>query len=176
LTSLTAADEDEVRDECFKRRNIPRVGVNDNSIGEAPARTGAGSVDKFRVEFTPSSADGRFGVFQIYIEGVPIGDGSTTALYPHYADLQRLCALVERPGVRERERLHLGDTFDHLELYWELTEARVVFAFMTRSEWGAPPSWAPPPGEWFRVSVARSSFVSTWGQAELQLRRILDRA
>jgi hypothetical protein len=125
------------------------------------------------VEFTPTSQDGRFGVFQLYVGGVPIGDGSTTALYPHYQELQRLCALGERAGAWKRERAALGDTFDHLDLYWELTDASVIFTFTTRAEWGTPPSWAPPVGKQVQLNVSRSAFISTWRAAEPQFRPLV---
>jgi hypothetical protein len=57
----------------------------------------------------PTSQDERFGVFQLYVCGIAMGDGTTTAVYPHYMDLRRLCALAERPGPHQREPLHLGD-------------------------------------------------------------------
>ena len=120
----------------------------------------------------PTSADGRFGIFQLYVECVPITDGTTTAWYPHYRDLRRLCDLVQAVHERERERLHLGDTFDHLDLFWELTEAQVVFCLATRPEWGAPPPWAPPVGTWLRLGVTRSYFIDVWHDAEPQFRRL----
>lgn len=155
----------------------PVTDPNDSGKSRAVTTVGAGRVDSFRTEFTPTSSDQRFGIFQIHARGVPMGDGTTTALYPHYLDLHRLSAAVELAGAREQEPLHLGDTFDHLELYWQLTEASVVFTFTTRpeSEWGVPPSWAPPAGEWIQASVARSDFISTWREAEPQFRRLLDR-
>lgn len=147
-----------------------------NEAEPSRATVGAGSVADFRVEFTPTSRDRRFGVFQLFVDGVPIGDGTTTALYPHCQDLQRLCGLTERPGVREKEQARLGDTFDHLDLYWELTEADVVFTFTTRpaADWGTPPPWAPPPGNWLRLGVARSAFIDTWRAVEPQFRRLMN--
>jgi hypothetical protein len=147
--------------------------ANDGSSGSSQITVGAGCVDVFRVEFTPTSQDERFGVFQLYVCGIAMGDGTTTAVYPHYMDLRRLCALAERPGPHQREPLHLGDTFDHLELYVELTETSVVFTFTTRPEWGVPPPWAPSAGEWMRLSVARPDLISAWRQAEPQLRRLM---
>ncbi|HEX5995036.1 MAG TPA: hypothetical protein VFY84_07835 [Jiangellales bacterium] len=41
--------------------------------------------------------------------------------------------------MQQRERLHLGDTFDHLDLYVELTEVDLVFTFTIRRRWGMPP-------------------------------------
>jgi hypothetical protein len=149
------------------------VAANDAGARTSPGTVGAGFAADFRVQFTPTSQDGRFGVFQLYVGGVPIGDGSTTAMYPHYQDLQRFCALAEQPSVRRRERAALGDTFDHLDLYWELTEADVVFTLTTRAEWGRPPSWAPPVGKQVQLKVSRSAFVSTWRAAEPQFRQLV---
>jgi hypothetical protein len=152
------------------------VAADETAAGLARATVGAGTASGFRVEFVPMSPDGRFGVFQLYVQGVPLGDGSTTAVYPHYQDLQRLCALVELRSSRVRERVILGDTFDHLDLHWELTDTEVIFTVTTRParEWGAPPTWAPPAGEWWRLSVARSTFTRTWREAEPQFRRLIE--
>jgi hypothetical protein len=139
--------------------------VDAETDGPAGATVGAGSIADFRVEFTPTSQDQRFGIFQVYVRGVGIGDGSTTALYPHYQDFQHLCDLVQKPGVRERERLILGDTFDHLDLYWRLTNADVFFMFTTRPAWGDPPR--------ARVRVARSAFISTWRAAQPQFLQLM---
>lgn len=147
------------------------TGNGGNSLPGSP--TGAGSAETFRVEFTLTSRDKRFGTFQLYVGGIPIGDGTTTALYPHYQDFCRLCALAEQPGPQQRRRSHLGDTFDHLDMYIEMTELDVVFTLTTRAEWGAPPPWAPPVGTWLRQSVPRSEFISTWNRAEPQLRSLL---
>jgi hypothetical protein len=148
-----------------------------NDDGDSPPLTtlGAGAAGSFRVEFTPTSRDRRFGVFQLYVAGVPIGDGTTTAVYPHYQDLCRLCRLAEEQGVREREPLWLGDTFDHLLMYLELTKRDVVFTFTGRpiSEWGDLPPLAPPAGKWMQLDVARSEFVSTWRQAEPLFKSLL---
>ncbi|RZU53607.1 hypothetical protein EV385_5538 [Krasilnikovia cinnamomea] len=142
---------------------------------ETDGTVGAGSIADFRVEFTPRSQDQRFGIFQVYVGGLAIGDGSTTALHPHYRDFQRLCDLAQKPGVRERERLILGDTFDHLDLNWRLTNADVFFTFTTRPAhvWGDPPPWAPAPGVWARVKVARSTFISTWRAAQPQFFQLM---
>jgi hypothetical protein len=146
------------------------VDANDGDLGAGLPALGAGSTGAFRVEFVPTSHDGRFGEFQLYVGGVPIGDGSTTAWYPHYMNFRRLCSLAEQPGIREREPLHLGDTFDHLNMYVEMTELDVVFTFTTRREWGEPPPWAPPVSVWMRLSVSRSEFISVWRQTEPQFR------
>jgi hypothetical protein len=162
-------------------RNIapvaPQMEVNNGDPDPPLTTLGAGSADTFRVEFIPTSHHKRFGAFQLYVGGIPIGDGGTTALYPHYMDLCRLSTLAEQPRLQERERLHLGDTFDHLDMYVEMTALDVVFTFTTRpkSEWGEPPPWAPPVGRWMRLSVARSEFISTWRQAEPQFRPLVVR-
>jgi hypothetical protein len=129
---------------------------------------GAGLREVVRVEFTPTSADGRFGVFQFYVEGFPLGDATTTALYPHHVDLRRLGELAAQDGNRPREPLVLGDTFDHLNLDWELTPARVVFDVATRPEfeWGTPPPWAPAVGGRLRLSVARQVFIDVCREVE----------
>ncbi|MGK5519167.1 hypothetical protein ACSNN9_07395 [Micromonospora sp. URMC 107] len=153
---------------------VSQMDANDGDIGSALPVPAAGSRDAFRVRFVPTSQDGRFGEFQLYVGGVPIGDGSTTAWYPHYMDFCRLCSLAEQPGIRERGPLHLGDTFDHLNMYVEMTEIDVVFTFTTRPrlEWGEPPPWAPPVGVWMRLSVPRLEFISIWRQAEPQFRSL----
>ncbi|MFG3686994.1 hypothetical protein [Micromonospora sp. NPDC047740] len=147
--------------------------TNDEDRGSPFPKLGVGIADTFRVEFTPTSRDKRFGVFQLYIEGIPIGDASTTALYPHIANLSRLCAIAEHRSERKRSRLHLGDTFDHLDMYVEMSQVDVLFTFTTRPECGGPPPWAPPVGRKMRLSVARSQFISTWRQAEPQFRHLL---
>jgi hypothetical protein len=154
------------------------VNSNDDADRSPKPTTGAGDAADFRVEFTPLIGDDLFGVFQIHVQGVPIGDGTTTALYPHYQDLQWLARLAGAPGVRDRRRADFGDTFDHLDLHWELTETDIVFTFTGRplSEWGDPPSWAPPVGQWIRVRTARSTFVSIWNEAQPQFRRLLGQA
>ncbi|RKN23990.1 hypothetical protein D7147_02965 [Micromonospora musae] len=154
-------------------RNIrPMARTNDDDRESLFPTVGAGTADTFRVEFTPTSRDKRFGVFQLYIEGIPIGDASTTALYPHIANLSRLCQIAEHRSKRGRGRLHLGDTFDHLDMSVEMSQSAVLFTFSTRprSEWGEPPPWAPPVGEEMRLSVARSEFISIWRQAEPRFR------
>jgi hypothetical protein len=148
------------------------MGKRDGANSSPGSPTGAGSAETFRVEFTPTSRDKKFGTFQLYLDGTPIGDGSTTALYPHYQDFCRLCTLAEQPGSQHRRRSHLGDTFDHLNMYTEMTELEVVFTLTTRAEWDAPP-WAPPVGTWLRRSVPRSEFISTWNRAEPQFRSLL---
>lgn len=151
--------------------------VSNGADGELSQTTvGAGSAARFRVEFTPTSADGRFGIFQLYVRGVPLGDGTTTALYPHVVDLQRLSALIDRPGVRAPERLVLGDTFDHIDLDLEITDVDVVLTFATRPEWGAPPPWASEPGAWTQLGVARAEVISVWRQAEAEFQRVMQRA
>jgi hypothetical protein len=152
------------------------VAGEENAAGLPQITAGAGCTADFRVEFIPTSHDGRFGVFQLHVEDVKLGDGTTTAWYPHYQDLERLTSLVELPGTRPRERLVLGDTFDHLVLDWELTDTELVFTFTTRREWGAPPAWAPPAGEWWCLRVARSTFTRTWREAAPQFRRLMELA
>lgn len=107
--------------------------------------------------------------------GTRLGDGSTTALQPKHQDLQTLAGLIAESGARSAQRLDLGDTFDHLDLTWELTKSSVRFVFSTRpeSEWASPPPWAPPPGEVRRVSVARAAFLDTWAEAAPQFRELL---
>jgi hypothetical protein len=131
---------------------------------------GAGDASILRVEFTPTSNDGRFGDFQLHVRGVPLGDGTTTGLYPHYCDLEDLSVSVRRLATQRRKRLDLGDTFDHLRLYLQLTKPDIVLSFTTRpaAEWGCPPPWAPEPGHWMRLSVARSDFLVVWQAARPQ--------
>jgi hypothetical protein len=148
--------------------------VPDDQDHGAPTTTlGAGAVDTFRVEFAPTSQDKRFGRFQFYVEGVPIGDGTTTALYPHFMDFHKLCQRAEQPGLIDRDPLHLGDTFDHLIMSVEITPLDIVFLFTTHAQWGDPPPWAPPVGEWMRLSVTRARFITTWHQAAQQFQSIL---
>ncbi|GAB3849933.1 hypothetical protein [Dactylosporangium cerinum] len=99
---------------------------------------GGGDISEFRAEYTPTSNDGRFGIFQLYVRGNALGDATTTALYPHVQHLQNLGGVAERPGTRGPEPLILGDTFDHLTITLETTEQDMAFAFTTRPkrEWG----------------------------------------
>jgi hypothetical protein len=95
-------------------------------------------------------------------------------LYPHYGEFHRLCVRAERPGLVEREPLHLGDTFDHLIMSVEMTtQLDIVFVFTTHAQWGDPPPWAPPVGQWMHLSVTRPAFITTWHQAAQQFRSIL---
>ncbi|MEV6344782.1 hypothetical protein [Actinoplanes sp. NPDC051851] len=136
---------------------------------------GAGDIAEFRAEYTPTSDDGRFGIFQLYIRDVALGDASTTALYPHLQDLRHLCGLAESPGARPARRLYLGDTFDHLSLTLEATGDDLVFAFRTYRGYGAPPPWAPPPGRRMRLAVRRSEVIDACRAAELRFQRVLER-
>ncbi|MEH1163865.1 hypothetical protein V6V47_00600 [Micromonospora sp. CPCC 205539] len=155
---------------------LPQTGANYRvSDITAQITTSAGSSDSFRVEFTPTDQDGDVGVFQLYLSGVPLGDGAPTALGPHYKSLEQLCALAEEPGTRGRERTDLGDTFGHLDLNLEVTEESVVFTFTTRPASGEPLPWAPPSGAWMRLGVPRAEFISTWREAEPELRRLVRR-
>ncbi|GAA5188174.1 hypothetical protein GCM10023322_38170 [Rugosimonospora acidiphila] len=112
------------------------MGIGDGDNGSSGSPTGAGSAETFRVEFTPTSRDKKFGTFQLYLGGSPIGDGSTTALYPHYQNFCRLYILAKQPGPQQRRRPHLDDTLDHLDIYVEMTKLDVVFTLTTRAEWG----------------------------------------
>lgn len=141
----------------------------------AHGTVGAGDVDIVRVEYTPTSADRRFGDFQLYVQGVPMGDGTTTAWYPHYQDLERLSRVAGRPETQRRRRLSLGDTFDHLDLYLELTPDELVFTFTARAEWGSLPAWAPQPGQRMCLSVTRSDFLAMWSSARPQFDRLRTR-
>lgn len=130
-----------------------------------------GDADLVRVEFTPTSSDGRFGVFQLFVQGVPLGDGSTTAWAPHYRDLADLSRLAKRPRSLRRRRLALGDTFDHLDLHLKMTRRHIIFTVATRpvSEWGSPPPWAPAPGCRIRlVCVLRDDFLAVWRSTRAQ--------
>jgi hypothetical protein len=136
---------------------------------------GGGDISEFRAEYTPTSNDGRFGIFQLYVRGNALGDATTTALYPHVKDLQTLAIAAERRGTHRPEHLILGDTFDHLTITLETTEQDMAFAFTTRPkrEWGEPPPWAPPPGRRMRLVVRRAEVISAWRKAEPELRRFL---
>lgn len=134
---------------------------------------GGGDIAEFRVEFTPTSQDGLFGIFQLYVRDVALGDATTTALDPHFQNLRGLCGAAKLPGSRRPEPLVLGDTFDHLEVTLETTEQDMIFAFATRPEWGEPPPWAPRAGRKMRLMVRRSEVVSAWREAEPQFREFL---
>ena len=97
----------------------------------------------------------RFGFFQILLGGWPVGDGSTTAFYPHYLVLQQLADLVEGGEPHKRRRLSLGDTFDHLQVYVEVTDDAILF------------SLHPYPGgsDWHEAHVDKEEFLVVWEQA-----------
>ncbi|XVV17351.1 hypothetical protein ACQP2X_24130 [Actinoplanes sp. CA-131856] len=137
--------------------------------------TGGGDITRFRAEFSPSGADRRFGTFQLYVRGVPLGDSTTTALYPHMRTLRSLSEAATRPGSQEPTPLIMNDTFDHLLVTLELTGDDLAFAFTTRplAEWGGPPPWSPPPGRKVRLLVPRSDVISAWREAEPKFRRLL---
>ncbi|AEV87006.1 hypothetical protein ACWT_5989 [Actinoplanes sp. SE50] len=139
---------------------------------------GGGDIWEFRAEYTPTSNDGRFGIFQLYVRGNALGDATTTALYPHIQDLQTLVAIAEWRSTHGPKPLILGDTFDHLTITLETTEQDMVFAFTTRPKraWGEPPPWAPPPGRRMRLIVRRAEVISAWREAEPELRRFLTHA
>ncbi|WP_200212437.1 hypothetical protein [Micromonospora coerulea] len=137
------------------------------------ATVGGGHITDFRTEFTPTSEDRLFGILQVYVRGVPLGDGTTTALHPHFLNLRGLCAAAELPGSRGPEPLSLGDTFDHLEMSLETSERDVIFTFVTRPERGDPPPWAPRAGATMRLMVRRSDVVNAWREAEPQFRQFL---
>ena len=139
---------------------------------------GGGDISEFRAEYTPTSDDGRFGIFQLYVRSSALGDATTTALYPHVRDLQALVAVAERRGTHGPEPLILGDTFDHLTITVETTERDMAFAFTARPkrEWSEPPPWAPPPGRRMRLVVRRAEVISAWRAAEPELRRFLTHA
>ncbi|MET7400145.1 zinc ribbon domain-containing protein [Dactylosporangium sp. NPDC005572] len=132
---------------------------------------GGGDIDQFRVEFTPASTDGRFGVFQLYVRGTALGDATTTALLPHLGTVRALCDTAESAGSRGPEPLVLGDTFDHLDVTLETDERDMIFEFATRSAWGEPPAWAPWPGRRLRRVARRSEVIRAWREAEPLLRR-----
>ena len=130
---------------------------------------GGGDLGEFRVEYTPESADGRFGIFQLYVRGIPIGDATTTALYPHYRDLAELCEAGERgPG-----KLILGDTFDHVDITLEITEEDLILVVTTFPDRVDAPPWGPRAGETRRLQVRRSEVLAAWREAEPRFRRIL---
>ena len=134
---------------------------------------GGGDITQFRAEYTPTSHDGLFGIFQLYVRGVALGDASTTALYPHAQDVRYLCALAERRGLHLRQHLPLGDTFDHLKLSVRTTRQDVVFNFTTYPERQLP-AWAPRPGNPKRLIVRRAEVINAWRAAEPQFRRFLE--
>jgi hypothetical protein len=138
---------------------------------------GGGDIAEFRAEYTPTSNDGRFGIFQIYVRGNALGDATTTALYPHVQQLHTLSGVAERPGTGGPEPLFLGDSFDRLALTLEKTEDDMIFAFTTRlkREWGEPSPWAPP-GRKMRLLVRRVEVINAWREAEPELRRFLTQA
>ncbi|MEV0459803.1 hypothetical protein [Catellatospora methionotrophica] len=131
---------------------------------------GGGDIAAFRAEFTPTSHDGRFGIFQIYVRNIAVGDATTTALYPHVQDLRAMYDASERPGSCAPQQLILGDTFDHLEMTLETTEQDMIFAFSTRPEWCSPPPWAPRAGRRMRLMVRRSEVIEAWREAEPHFR------
>ncbi|XVU20718.1 hypothetical protein ACQPZJ_25960 [Actinoplanes sp. CA-054009] len=137
--------------------------------------TGGGDIRWFRAEFSPTVADRRLGTFQLYVRGVPLGDSTTTALYPHLRTLRSLGEAAAHSGPRAPEPLVMHDTFDHLRLTLELTDQDMAFAFATRplSEWGGPPPWAPPPGRTMRLLVPRSEVIAAWREAEPEFERVL---
>jgi hypothetical protein len=139
---------------------------------------GGGDISEFRAEYTPTSSDGRFGIFQLYVRGTALGDATTTGLYPHVQHLQTLSGVAERPGMHGPEPLILGDTFDHLTITLETTEQDMAFALTTRPkrEWGHPPPWAPPSGRRMRLVVRRAEVINAWREAEPKLRRFLSQA
>jgi hypothetical protein len=139
------------------------------------ATVGGGDIAEFRVEYTPTSNNGRFGIFQLYVRGNALGDATTTALYPHVRNLHALCDVAERLGTHRPEPLILGDTFDHLIITLEATEEDMAFAFTTRPErqWAEPPPWAPLPGRRMRLIVRREEVISAWREAEPKLRHLL---
>lgn len=136
---------------------------------------GGGLVGQFRVEYTPTSQDQRFGIFQLYVRGVPLGDGTTTALYPHVVDMRALREAAELPASWGPRPLILGDTFDHATMTLAATDEALVFTVATNPEWGAPPPWAPPVGRTLRLSVRRSEVVKAWREAEPRFRLVLTR-
>ncbi|RPK43305.1 hypothetical protein EES39_19495 [Streptomyces sp. ADI92-24] len=108
----------------------------------------------------------RFGLFQILLSGWPIGDGTTTALYPHYCDLQDLARLVESGEPHERSHLILGDTFDHMQIDAEMTDCAILFSFRSHDE----------NSQWREAQVDSREFLSVWRQAAACIEAILARA
>ncbi|TYB99556.1 hypothetical protein FXF53_15325 [Micromonospora sp. WP24] len=134
---------------------------------------GGGRMGEFRAEFTPTGQDRLFGVFQIYVRGVALGDATTTALYHHFLNLRELRDAAELPGSRGPLPLSLGDTFDHLEMSLETTDQDMIFVLATSPESGAPPPWAPQAGRRMRLMVRRSEVVNAWREAEPRFRQLL---
>ncbi|SBT40885.1 hypothetical protein [Micromonospora narathiwatensis] len=134
---------------------------------------GGGRIGEFRAEFTPTSQDRLFGIFQVYVRGVALGDGTTTALYPHFLNLRDLLDTAELPGSREPQPLSLGDTFDHLQMSLETTDEDTIFVLATRQGWGDPPPWAPQAGRRMRLMVRRSEVVNAWHETESGFRQLL---
>ncbi|MEU2661459.1 hypothetical protein [Micromonospora sp. NPDC007220] len=139
---------------------------------------GGGDVTKFRAECTPTSHDGRFGIFQLYGRGTALGDATATALYPHVKNLRALCDAAKSVGTRRPKPLILGDTFDHLTLMLEATEQDLIFHFATApaNQWAEPPPWAPPPEREIRLLVRRTEVIEAWHAAEPAFQRILSRS
>ncbi|MFC9617322.1 hypothetical protein [Streptomyces sp. NPDC056938] len=108
----------------------------------------------------------RFGLFQILLNGWPIGDGSTTAFYPHYCDLQDLARLAECREPHERYRLSLGDTFDHMQVDAEMTNRAILFRFRSHDE-NSP---------WHEAQVDKREFLTVWRQAAACIEAILAQA
>ncbi|MCX5399531.1 MULTISPECIES: hypothetical protein [unclassified Streptomyces] len=108
----------------------------------------------------------RFGLFQILLSGWPIGDGTTTAFYPHYCDLQDLARLVESGEPHERFQLILGDTFDHMQVDAEMTDRAILFSFRSHDE----------NSQWREAQVDSREFLTVWRQAAACIEAILARA
>lgn len=125
-----------------------------------------GSPDGFQVVVLAYQPLRRFGFFQILLGGWPVGDGSTTAFYPHYCVLQELASLVEGGELHERHRLGLGDTFDHVQVYVEVTDLAILF------------SLHPYSGEsgWHEARVGKQEFLAVWRQAAARIEAILAEA
>ncbi|MFF1838460.1 hypothetical protein ACFVXE_30315 [Streptomyces sp. NPDC058231] len=108
----------------------------------------------------------RFGLFQILLNGWPIGDGSTTAFYPHYCDLQDVARLAESGEPYERHQLSLGDTFDHMQVDAEMTNRAILFNFRSHDE----------NAHWREAQVDTAEFLTVWRQAAACIEAILAQA
>ncbi|MBL7254014.1 hypothetical protein [Paractinoplanes lichenicola] len=129
---------------------------------------GGGDIHEFRAEYTPTSADGRFGDYQLYIRGTPLGNATTTALAPHLVNLRALRRIAEDPARRRKAPLILGDTFDHVHVTLAATDQDLIFEFASnrRDDWAPPPRWTPPRGRPMRLPVRRTEVISACRAAE----------
>ncbi|GAB2619594.1 hypothetical protein Aab01nite_33700 [Paractinoplanes abujensis] len=136
---------------------------------------GGGDIEEFRAEYTPTSADGRFGDYQLYIRGVPLGNITTTALAPHVVNLRAIRRTAEDPAPRDPEPLILGDTFDHVHVTLAATEHDLIFEFASnrRPGWAPPPQWTPPRDRPRRLLVRRTEVITACRAAEARFEAFL---